>query len=135
MADLTSRNIVQSFISKLYVNINARNDDIIKITTKKLSSGGDTFELDTRTISPNVIQSEKSINELNPEISNTYPFKVVVPTDDTGKTTIYSPTIEFEVTASQSYYVPVYFERYDADIIREINKEFEEFELVEEDFD
>jgi hypothetical protein len=135
MADLTSRNITQNFISKLYVNVNARNDDIIKITTRKFSSSGDTFELDTRAILPSVIQTEKSINELNPEISNTYPFKVVVPVDEAGKTTIYSPTIDYEVTASQSYYVPVYFERYDPDIIREIDKEFRELELVEEDLD
>jgi hypothetical protein len=126
MADLESRYIFQSYISKIFIKVNTTNDDIIKINSRKLSPEGDVYELDLRTISPKLIPTEKDIEELQPEVSDTFPFKVLVTEDENGRSVLYSPTIENEVTASQNYYVPVYFERYDLDVLREINKDFEE---------
>lgn len=130
MASLENRDIFQSYISKVFINLNTANDDVVRITSKKLSPSGDIFELDLRTISPSLIQTKRSIEELQPEVSDTFPFKIVTPLDDDGAVIILSPTLETEVTASQHYYVPVYFERYNLDILRNIDKEFTELESV-----
>jgi hypothetical protein len=129
MADLERRTIFGGYISKIYVNLQTTNDDVVVVETKKLSSNGDIFELDRRVISPNVIQTAKSLDELQPEISDTFPFKIVPPTDQTGKMLLSVPSLENEVTASQNYYTPIYFERYNLDILREIDKEFLELTL------
>jgi len=129
MADRDSQNILRGYISKVFIDTKTSNDDVITVTTKKFSPTEEIFELDRRVISPSVLQTEKNLEELEPEVSDVYPFAVVPPEDPNGKTILYSPTIENEVTASQNYYVPVYFERYDLDILREINREFEELEL------
>jgi hypothetical protein len=131
MADLENRDIFQSYISKVFVNVNTTNDDVVKITTKKFSPSGDIYELDTRAISPSVIQTEKSLEELEPEVSDVYPFKVVPPQERDGSVIIYSPTNDTEVTASQNYYVPTYFERYNIEVIRELDKEFTELTIEE----
>lgn len=128
MADIENRDIFQSYISKVFINTNTTNDDVVRITTKKFSPAGDIYELDLRVISPNIIQTEKNINELKPEISNVFPFKIVPPLDPDGSVIILSPTVETEVTASQNYYVPIYFERYDINILRQLDKEFVEFD-------
>jgi hypothetical protein len=136
MAELSNREIFQSYISKVFISVNTSNNDVIKISSQKFSPAGDVYELDRRVISPNIIQTEKSLDELKPEISNTFPFKVVPPIDADGSVVILSPTAETEVTASQNYYVPVYFERYNLDILREIDKEFTELEapIISEEF-
>jgi len=133
MADLETRDIFQSYISKVFINVNTGNDDVVKISTKKFSPTGDIYELDIRAVSPNIIQTEKSLEELKPEVSTVYPFKVVPPTEQDGTIIIYSPTLETEVTASQNYYVPVYFERYNIEVIRELDKEFTELTVDEVD--
>jgi hypothetical protein len=117
---------VTSYISKLYVNLRDANDDVIKVTTKAFSPAGDIFELDIRVISPNVIQTEKSISELKPEVSEIYPYKIVLPIEDDGANFLRSPSVTTEVTASQNYYMPVYFERYDRDVLAFIDKDFKE---------
>lgn len=131
MADLERRTIFGGYISKIYVNLQTTNDDVIVVKTKKLSSNGDIFELDRRVISPNVIQTVKSLDELQPEISDTFPFKIVPPIDETGKMLLGVPSLDNEVTASQNYYTPVYFERYNLDVLREIDKDFLELTLPE----
>jgi hypothetical protein len=128
MADRDNQNILRGYISKIYVDVKTSNDDVVTVTTKKFSSSNEIFELDRRVISPSVLLSEKNLEELQPEVSDVYPFAIVPPEDSTGKTIIYSPTIENEVTASQNYYTSVYFERYDLDVLREINRDFEELE-------
>ena len=37
-----------------------------------------------------------------------------------------SPSMTTQPTASQGYYVPIYFERYNADVIRNIDTRFTE---------
>ena len=119
-------NSFQSYISKLYVDVNRNNDDIIKVETEYLSPEGDVFILDKRTVSPVMIPTTSSIEELQPEISTTYPYKIATPLDIDGSSIVLSPTIDTPVTASQNYYVPVYFEIYKKDIINAISKEFTE---------
>ena len=119
-------NILDSYIPKFLVELNRNNDDVINVTTRYLSTEGDVYELDRRAISPIMVQTTQSIQELKPEISNVYPFKVVTPIDPDGSTVILSPTIEAIPTASQGYYVPIYFERYRTEIVDNINKNFTE---------
>jgi len=132
MADLETRDIFQSYISKVFINVNTGNDDVVKITTQKFSRDGDVFELDRRVISPSLIETEKSLEELKPEVSNVFPFKVVTPKDSDGSVVILSPTTETEVTASQNYYTPIYFERYNLDVLRQLDKDFTELSAIPE---
>lgn len=119
-------NILDSYIPKFLVELNRNNDDLITVTTRYLSTDGDVYELDRRAISPVMVQTTQSIQELQPEISNVYPFKIVTPIDPDGSTVILSPTIEAIPTASQGYYVPIYFERYRNEIVENINRTFTE---------
>lgn len=121
-------NIFQSYISKLFVDINRNNDDVITISTQFLSPEGDVFTLDRRTLSPNLLKTTSSLQELKPETSDVYPFKIVTPTLEDGTTELLSPTIQTPVTASQNYYVPIYFERYRPDVLRQIDSDFSELE-------
>lgn len=124
----------QSYISKVLVDVNRNNDDVIKVETEYLSPEGDVFILDKRTVSPVMIPTTSSIQELQPEVSTTYPYKIATPLDIDSSTVVLSPTIDTPVTASQNYYVPVYFELYKKDVLDAINKEFFELEgpVVEE---
>jgi hypothetical protein len=124
----------QSYISKLYVDASRNNDDIIKVETEYLSPEGDVFIVDRRTVSPVMVPTTSSIQELQPEVSTSYPYKIVTPLDIDSSTVILSPTIDTPVTASQNYYVPVYFELYKKEVLDAINKEFFELEgiVVEE---
>lgn len=125
-------NIFQSYISKLFVDINRNNDDVITISTQFLSPEGDVFTLDRRTLSPNLIKTTGSLQELQPEVSDVYPFKITPPVLEDGTTELLSPTTRTPVTASQNYYVPIYFERYQPDVLRRIDKEFTELVDINE---
>jgi hypothetical protein len=117
--------IFTSYISKLLIN-RRDNDDVVKVTTKYFSPEGDVFELDTRVISPSIIQTEDSIAELKPEVSEIYPYKIVLPIEEDGANFLRSPSVSTEVTASQNYYAPVYFERYNPEVLIFIDREFKE---------
>jgi hypothetical protein len=119
-------NILDSYIPKFIVDLNRNNDDIITVRTNYLSPEGDVYELDTRTISPVLIQTTQSLQELQPEISTVYPFKIVTPLDPDGSTVLLSPTINSLPTASQGYYVPIYFERYQPEFLENIDRSFTE---------
>lgn len=119
-------NILDSYIPKFLIDLNRNNDDIITVKTNYLSPEGDVYELDKRSVSPVMVQTTQSLQELQPEISNVYPFKVVTPIDPDGATVIVSPTPQAIPTASQGYYVPIYFERYQPQFIDNINREFTE---------
>lgn len=119
-------NILESFVPKFLVNLKKANDDIITVSTRNFSPEGDVFVVDKRVVSPSVIQTTQSLQELQPEISEVYPYKIVTPLDYDGSTIIISPSINTIPTASQGYYVPIYFERYNSDIVRNINKNFTE---------
>lgn len=119
-------NIFNSYIPKFLVNTSNTNDDIITVTTKYFSPSEDVYELDTRVIVPILIQTTQSLQELQPEISNVYPFKIVTPLDFDGATILQSPGANTVPTASQGYYAPIYFERYNADVIRNIETTFTE---------
>lgn len=116
--------ILDSYIPKFLVDLARNNEDVIKVTTKYLSPEGDVYELDTRAISPILVQTTQSLEELQPEISNVYPFKIITPVDVDGSTVILSPTPTTAPTASQGYYAPIYFERYRQEFMQNINREF-----------
>jgi len=118
--------ILRSYIPKYIVDLNRDNEDVITVSTQYFSPSGDVYELDKRTISPSVIQTTQSLQELQPEVSNVYPFAIVPPKDVDGSTIIVGPSIETFPTASQNYYAPVYFERYNFQIINQIDKSFNE---------
>ena len=121
-----SANILNSYIPKFLVDLNRENEDVITVSTKYFSPAGDVYTLDTRTISPVLIQTTQSLQELRPEISNVYPFAIVTPIEFDGSTLIMSPSITSSPTASQNYYAPIYFERYNSEVILNINKSFSE---------
>jgi hypothetical protein len=126
-------NILDSYIPKFLINVNKGNDDVIFISSSNFSPEGDVYELDERTVSPNVIQTTQSLNELQPEVSTTYPFKIVTPLDVDGVTLLLVPTDAQTVpTASQHYYAPTYFERYRAEFLNKIDKTFNEITNVPE---
>ncbi len=119
-------NILDSYIPKFLVDLNRNNEDIITVSTNYLSREGDVYVLDTRTVSPVLVQTTQSLQELRPEISNVYPFKIVTPVDIDGSVIIQSPTPDVNPTASQGYYVPVYFERYKTTFMENVDKTFTE---------
>lgn len=119
-------NILNSYIPKFLVDLKKKNEEIITVSTRYFSPEGDIFELDTRALSPNLIQTTQSLQELQPEISTVFPFKIVTPIDFDGVTVIQSPSVNTEPTASQGYYAPIYFERYNAEVVRNINTQFTE---------
>lgn len=119
-------NFLDSFIPKYLVNLRKTNEDIITVSTKNFSQDGDIFTLDTRVVNPSVIQTTQSLQDLQPEISDKYPYKIVTPLDYDGSTVIISPSITTQPTASQGYYVPIYFERYNRDVMANIDKTFTE---------
>lgn len=119
-------NVYNSYISKFVVDLNRTNNDIVTVTTNYLSPEGDIYQLDKRTISPIMVQTTQSLQELQPEVSTVYPFKIVTPLDVDGSTILLSPTIKTEPTASQGYYVPIYFERYEQEFMQSVSKEFTE---------
>ena len=123
--------IFRSYISKVYVQSVAENDDVIVVSTKYLSPEGDYFTLDRRAIDPTLLLTTSSLDELRPEVSDVYPFKIVPPVLEDGTTSLVSRTLISPVTASQNYYVPIYFERLEADIIRNITKEFTELTVID----
>lgn len=128
-------NILQTYISKVIIGQNTNNDDVVQISTQFLSPEGDVFTLDTRAISPSVIQTTASVQELQPEVSVVYPYKIVTPTDIDGSTIIISPSVQSPVTASQNYYTPIYFERYNQEILQLIDRRFTELTVVQEEPD
>ena len=121
-----ARNILNSYIPKVFVELNRNNEDIITVSTNYLSPDGDSYVLDRETVSPILVQTTQSLAELQPEISNVYPFVTVTPLDFDGATIILSPSVDTEPTASQGYYVPIYFERYNPDIVNLIDTTFVE---------
>lgn len=118
--------ILNSYIPKFLVDLKRNNEDIIKVSTKYLSNEGYQYELVEETVSPSLTQTTQSLQELQPEISNVFPFKTVTPIQPDGSTLILTPSTDAVPTASQGYYVPIYFERYSQTVIRNIDKSFTE---------
>lgn len=118
--------ILNSYIPKFLVDLNRNNEDVITVTTNYFSPDGDAYQLDKRTVSPSVIQTTQSLQELKPEISDVFPFRAPVKIDYDNSTLLLTPSISSVPTASQDYYAPIYFERYKQDVISVINRDFTE---------
>lgn len=124
--------VFSSYVSKVQASARLNSGDVLFVSSSNLSvdefSTGptDVFKIDKRTIPTSITQTTQSLNDLRPEISTTYPYKIVPPLDFDSASIILSPTIETPVTASQNYYVPVYFERYNRSILQIIDKEFKQ---------
>lgn len=122
-------NVLNSYIPKFIVDLNRNNPDAFIVSTSYFSPAGDQYVLDKRTINSSVIITTQSLQELQPEVSTVYPFKIVPPKEPDGSTLLLSPSVETEITASQNYYTPIYFERYDPSVLRALDKQFRELEL------
>lgn len=118
--------IFNSYVPKFIVNLQTNNEDITYVSSSYLSAEGDVYKLDKRILTPILTQTTQSLQELKPETSDMYPFKIVTPIDVDGSTVILSPSVTAEPTASQGYYTPIYFERYQIDFLRNIDKTFSE---------
>jgi hypothetical protein len=129
---MTVNNIFNNYIPKFIVELDRANEDIRFVSTSYFDATGDVYELDVRTINPIVIQTTQSIEELRPDVSTTFPFKIVLPLDIDGANILLVPTVNNAPTASQHYYTPIYFERYTPEIIRLIDKNFTELEIFDE---
>jgi hypothetical protein len=119
-------NIFTNYIPKFIVDLNRNNEDITFVSTSYFDTNGDVYILDTRAVNPVIIQTTQSLQELQPEVSAVYPFKIVVPLDPDGVNVLRIPTFESIPTASQHYYAPIYFERYNRDVLNRIEKSFTE---------
>lgn len=115
-----------TYLSNVLANINKENGDITTITTQYFSDDGDVFEIDNRVLRTSALLTTSSLEELKPEISNVYPYKVVTPQLPNGSTLILSPSIETIPTASQNYYTSIKFERYQPSILRALDRQFTE---------
>lgn len=115
-----------TYISNVLISLLKENDEVITVTTENLSPNGDVFTLDNRVLTVNPLISTSSLNELQPEVSDVFPYKAVTPKLPNGHTLILSPSTQVFPTASQNYYMVTKFQRYNPDVIRSINREFEE---------
>jgi hypothetical protein len=123
-------NIFTNYISKFIVELNRNNEDITFVSTSYFDTNGDVYILDKRAVNPVIIQTTQSLQELQPEVSAVYPFKIVVPLDPDGVNVLQIPTFETIPSASQHYYAPTYFERYNPDVLNRIEKSFTELTSI-----
>jgi hypothetical protein len=118
--------LFDTFIPKKIVDSKKQNRDVVEVEYKQLDDNNLTYAIYQREISPSVLHSEDDLFELKPEVSQIYPFKIVTPVNDEGMTEILTPGITSHPTASQNYYIPVYIEYYDHNVLRLIDREFTE---------
>jgi hypothetical protein len=121
-----ANNILRSSVNKLIINSDFQNTDVVQIQTNVLSPDGDVFTIDRRLIQPSYVQTTGSVVQYEPEISTVYPYKIETPRDTDGATILLSPDIDIPVTASQNYYTKLYYERYNIDVLRVLDKQFSE---------
>lgn len=124
---MSNKNI--TYISKVITSLFKQNEDVITIQTETLSPEGDTFIVDNRVLTVSALVTTSSLNELTPEISETFPYKIVTPKLSNGHTLILSPNTAVFPTASQNYYMATKFDRYNPTVIRSIDREFQELRL------
>lgn len=115
-----------TYIRKFFVDANRNNDSLIRVSSQFLSPQGDQFVLEKTTISPTAIQTTQSLEDLQPEVSDVYPFKIVPPKNSEGVTLIRAQTLESFPTAAQNYYIETIFERYNETAMRTVDKRFTE---------
>lgn len=120
--------IFSAYIPKFIVDLDRANEDVRFVSTSYFApdGSGDVFILDKRTVRSSALQTTQSLQELQPDVSDKYPFKIVTPLDVDGATIIQVPTIEGVPTASQHYYAPMFFERYNQEVVNRIDKSFKE---------
>jgi hypothetical protein len=121
-----SDNPLQSFVPKVLVSSRFNNKDIVNIETTELDENNFEYKIYERVLQPSAIVTENNLIELQPEISEVYPFKIVPPVTETGVTRLLSPSITTAPTASQNYYLPLYEERYNHDVLRLLVRDFVE---------
>lgn len=124
------RKIFDTIVPRFIVDINRNNEDIIIVSGSSFSPQGDLYTVNRAAVSPSLILTTQSLNELKPEVSNVYPYAAVTPTDYDGSTRIVTRYLTTAPTASQLYYVPVYTERYNQDVVRLIDTEFTELTVI-----
>jgi hypothetical protein len=119
-------NLFNTYIPKFIVDLNRPSGDITFVSTSYFAPDGDVYLLDKRTVNTSVIQTQQSIQELVPDVSTQYPFKIVIPLDVDGSNILQVPSLAGIPTASQHYYAPMWFERYNTQVINLLDKNFTE---------
>jgi hypothetical protein len=89
---MTVNNLFNNYIPKFIVELNRANEDIRFVSTSYFDVNGDVYEFDARTINPLIIQTTQSLQEIRPEVSTTFPFKIVIPLDVDGANVLQVPT-------------------------------------------
>lgn len=121
-----------NYLSNIYVTTQTDFTENIEIYDVSFSEAGDFFTLDVdalRRLQTQSIGNIESHSELDPDTINgeyTYPYKVKVPKLIDSSSLIYVPGVDTFPTASQYYYAPIVFDRYNPVIMRGINKNFEQ---------
>lgn len=113
MIDIMNVTIPKKIVSVLY------NNSDLKIVSS--SVGQKTI------ITPDLKKLTDKDKSLQLDISQNYPFKIVTLVTEDSSSLIYSPSLQTSPTASQSYYVPLYAERYVSGFILALTREFSEF--------
>lgn len=108
-------NIQNVIVTKKYVSVNYRNPDIVTIPGSNLTK-----------LVPDLKKFLDNSQQLDLEISTEYPFKIITPTAEDSSSIILSPSLTTFPTASQSYYVPLYAERFIKDFSLALTREFTE---------
>ena len=121
--------IRKDYISNVYVTTQLTGSNNITVDVY-FSEDGDYFELETESLRKLQSQSIGNIEvhtELDPETINgayEYPYKTRVVRLIDSSSLVYVPSIDTFPTASQYYYAPIVFERYNPVVIRNIDTQF-----------
>lgn len=117
-----------TYISKVYISSLKESEQVITVTTQNLSPAGDVINLNTKLLVINPLISTSSLEVLQPEVSDVFPYKVVTPYLPNGHKLILSPSVKVFPTASQNYYMATKFERYNPVVARSLNRQFEQLQ-------
>lgn len=119
--------IMNVVIPKKIVTVDYTNADL-KIVSSSYTAPDGTPSIRQKTVvKPDMKKLTIEDKSLHLDVSNNYPFKIVTLVTEDSASLIYSPSLQTYPTASQSYYAPLYAERFTPEFILAITREFTEF--------
>jgi hypothetical protein len=121
-----------SYLSRVYVQAFGLEGN--QVSTDFFGDDTDTFELveeSLRTFQTQSLGNLDKVTTLDTDIPTvySYPFKTKVEKTLDSASLVYVQSVSTFPTASQYYYVPMVFERYQPSIMRAIDKEFTQLEV------